>query len=76
MIGLHLLELAKTQWNAIVSGGSDQQDQKALEQVETYLNEAEGILQLTVTPEANGPALEIHYLREELRQELKRLFEK
>jgi SET and MYND domain-containing protein len=62
--GMHLLELAKTYWNSIVSGNMDTIAENVVKQeCWTYLNEAKNILQiLGAEGDEDGPLVEISTL--------------
>ncbi|KAJ7784556.1 hypothetical protein B0H16DRAFT_1492964 [Mycena metata] len=69
-IGMHLLELAKTSWNRIVSENMDASAERAVKaECRTYLNEAKGILQI-LGPEGDedGPLVEIKTLESVLEE--------
>ncbi|KAJ7935654.1 hypothetical protein B0H13DRAFT_1949076 [Mycena leptocephala] len=62
--GMHLLELAKTYWNSIVSGNMDTTAESIVKrECWTYLNEAKDILQiLGAEGDEDGPLVEISTL--------------
>ena len=71
--GMHLLEMAKTAWNAIITGTDEnrlEQQEKLLTQVESYIESSEKVLMI-LAPEGDegGPIKEVQRLKDLLEVE-------